>query len=259
MSLDELSNRRGRSVWEEFYASSALFLSQVCISDTHNVHGSLPPLPSGDILLRVGDLTQSGTPEEVNAVLDWMSVQPHPNKIFIAGNHDRCLQDPLYQSAIKSNYPNLICLQESSVLLIINGRNIKVYGSPMTSIYGSWAFQYPRVSASQVSSSTIWSSVPPDTDILITHGPPAHHPDCTSGCNALLGLLWKLRPKLHVFGRIHATRGVPTATWTAGQSAYETISARRKGWRDLCIVGAQFVRALVWQSTSPATVLVNAC
>ncbi|KAF9517908.1 hypothetical protein BS47DRAFT_1482880 [Hydnum rufescens UP504] len=123
MSLDELSNRRGRSVWEEFYASSALFLSQglynasvfqlapsssiepisiVCISDTHNVHGSLPPLPSGDILLRVGDLTQS----------------------------------------------------ESSVLLIINGRNIKVYGSPMTSIYGSWAFQVSSRFCLPYSSST---------------------------------------------------------------------------------------------------------
>jgi hypothetical protein len=97
----------------------------------------------------------------------------------------------------------------------------------------------------------------PDTDILITHGSPAHHLDCTSGCNALLDP-WKLRPKLHVFGHIHAARGVQTATWTAGQSAYERISARRGGWRDLCIVGAQFVRALVWRSTGDATVLVNA-
>jgi len=282
MSLDNLLHRRDPSPWEQFFASPLLFLARhsyntqstyrprpsnadtvriVCISDTHNIHGSLPPLPAGDLLVHAGDLSQSGSIEEMNAALDWMTVQPHLHKIFIAGNHDRCLEDPSYQSTIKTLYPNLVYLQNASISLDINGRIIKLYGSPLTPRHGSWAFQYPRIPASQVFSSTTWSSVPMDTDVLITHGPPAHHLDHGSGCNALLDLLWKLRPKLHIFGHIHAARGVQAVTWTLGQSAYEKVSSRQGGWMDLVPIWLQSIRWL-WQSgprlREAATVLVNA-
>jgi hypothetical protein len=194
-------------------------------------------------------------------VLDWMCIQSHPHKIFIAGNHDSCLEDASHQSTLKTRYPNIVYLENSSISLTINNRSIKLYGSPLTPRHGSWVFQYPRISPSQVSSSTIWSSVPMDTDVLITHGPPAHHLDCGSGCNALLDLLWKLRPKLHVFGHIHAARGVQFVAWTAEDSAYERISAGEGSWRDLGVIWLHFIRRL-WQSgwgaDGAGTVLVNA-
>lgn len=278
MSLDSLIQRRELSTWDQFYASPLLFLARlvymsttyssqplsnnsiriICISDTHNVHFALPSLPLGDILVHAGDLSQSGSPEEVNAALDWMKLQPHLHKIFIAGNHDRCLEDPSYQSTIKSLYPDIVYLQNSSVSFDIKGRTIKLYGSPMTPRHGSWAFQYPRIPASQVSSSTIWSSVPMDTDVLVTHGPPAHHLDDRSGCNALGDLLWKLRPKLHVFGHIHAARGVQAVAWTAGDLAYERISAGHRSWTDLVVICLLFIRRLWRGLERPATVLVNA-
>jgi hypothetical protein len=92
-----------------------------------------------------------------------------------------------------------------------------------------------------------------DTDVLITHGPPAHHLDSGHGCLALLDTLWRLRPKLHVFGHIHEGRGVETVAWTDGQVAYERIVAGLGGWIDLW---------KVWRSNRDsarvATVLVNA-
>jgi len=282
MSLESLLHRRDPSPWAQFFASPLLFLARhlynaqstyqpppsnidpiriVCISDTHNVHGSLPPLPAGDLLIHAGDLSQSGSLQEVNAALDWMSVQPHPHKIFIAGNHDRCLEDPYYESTIKTVYPDLIYLQNASISLDINGRTIKLYGSPLTPRHGSWVFQYPRIPASQVSSSTTWASVPTDTDVLITHGPPVHHLDGGNGCSALLDLLWKLRPKLHVFGHIHAARGVQAVTWTVGQLAYERVCSGQGGWMDLVAIWLQSIRWL-WRSGRRSreafTVLVNA-
>ena len=64
----------------------------VCVSDTHNLHGALPPLPQGDVLLHAGDFTMRGEPEEVQRFAEWWHAQPHPQKVVIAGNHDFCLE-----------------------------------------------------------------------------------------------------------------------------------------------------------------------
>ena len=63
-----------------------LSIHVVCISDTHNRQDQIPPLPSDTILVHAGDLTDNGTLEELKLALEWLSNQPHPHKIFIAGN-----------------------------------------------------------------------------------------------------------------------------------------------------------------------------
>ena len=45
------------------------------------------------------------------------------------------------------------------------------------------------------------------------------------GCYALLFALWHVRPKLHVFGHIHAGRGVERIKWDRAQMAYENMQA----------------------------------
>ena len=70
-------------------ASACVF---VCVSDTHNLHGTLPTLPQGDVLLHAGDFTMRGKPEEVQRFAEWWHAQPHPQKVVIAGNHDFCLE-----------------------------------------------------------------------------------------------------------------------------------------------------------------------
>ena len=97
--LESLLDRRRQrpSRWERFWSTPCAFLAQciythrrisqkpptnpvkiVCISDTHN---SLPDLPSGDVLVHAGDLTQSGSLKELKAVITWLNSQPHPHKI----------------------------------------------------------------------------------------------------------------------------------------------------------------------------------
>ena len=95
-----------------------------------------------------------------------------------------------------------------------------------------------------------------DTDILTTRGPPAHHLDLGFGlgfgCLALLNSLWKLRPKLHVYGHIHAARGVEMVSWTEDQSAYAHILGGKGGWWDIIGILRGVFRALwIKKSSQP--------
>ena len=297
--MDAFLNRTPPTVWERFQSSPLLFLAWllysppltqskphlhkiriVCISDSHNTHLSQPPLPHGDILIHAGDLTVSGTQHEHDNVLSWLESQPHPHKFFIAGNHDTFLANPEIHPYITSNYPSLTYLQDTSAQLTIHGRTLHIHGSPYTPQHGSWVFQYPRVHApyyfpaekptSEYQSTQIWSRIPPLTDILITHGPPLGHLDndislnldkAAAGCYALLTALWRVRPKVHVFGHIHIGRGVELVRWDASQKAYEEVLARRVGWRGLLTLVWYKVIAWFWRGSRAedgTTIMVNA-
>ncbi|KAI0315582.1 Metallo-dependent phosphatase-like protein [Amylostereum chailletii] len=273
MALDALFNRNPPSLWERFLRSPSLLIAGwaysfcstryilqhedsrdtsrirvVCISDTHNAHASLPTLPHGDILIHAGDLTNSGTEQELYSTLDWLSGQPHPRKIWIAGNHDAILTDPTKRDAIISSYKNTIYLEDSSVT--------SQYTGALAPRHGSGAFQYPRSEAD-------WSHIPPRADIIITHGPPAYHLDAGgSGCRGLLQALWHVRPKLHIFGHIHAGHGTECVGWSDAQMAYERLCAAKGGWLDVLRVTIAAVRALFGGrprfSDGENTIFVNA-
>lgn len=44
-------------------------ITAVCLSDTHNLQ--IPDVPEGDLLIHAGDLTSSGTAEELQRQLNW--------------------------------------------------------------------------------------------------------------------------------------------------------------------------------------------
>ena len=65
---------------------------------------------------------------------------------------------------------------------------------------------------SQKDAEQLWSIIPEDTDVLVTHGPPYGIQDKTingihTGCKVLLEKVMKIKPKLHVFGHIHEAYG----------------------------------------------------
>ncbi|VUC25428.1 unnamed protein product [Clonostachys rosea] len=239
--LDQLLHRPKPSAWESFWKAPSTFLAQwlysrrviiaaqpisnpvsvVCVSDTHNRQ---PNLPEGDILIHAGDLTQSGTFKEVQGTLDWLRDQPFQYKVVIAGNHDNIL-DPSRDrypenpdQRMRLDWGDVAYLEDSSTTLTINGRCIRIYGSPYSPKYGNWAFQYNR-------QDNIWAGrIPTDTDVLITHTPPRGHLDATQlGCAHLLRELWHVRPRLHIFGHIHAGYGQEWLQFDGLQEAYERI------------------------------------
>ena len=215
------------------------------ISDTHTnhhniafnkaltqlIHESQP-----DVIIHSGDFTNIGRKSEVVDFCQWFSKLAIPNKIFIAGNHDRCF-DPKYGSDSEFEHPsfdesnpttppwlqdilktysydsrNLIYLENSSV--IIDG--VCFYGTPWTPWYGGdfWAFNYHRQSDK---SKEIIKNIPSSIDVLITHGPPSGILDFvvkrglydSVGCSELMHAIETKMSniKLHCFGHIHEGYG----------------------------------------------------
>lgn len=238
---NDIFYQRHPSPWQRFTQNPLLFLSTylyshqhpissspttstvklVCVSDTHNLQ---PHLPSGDILIHAGDLTQNGTFLELQAQLAWLSTLTHPHKVIVAGNHDIILDASYYMRNAHLANPNtpkerrenldwasITYLQNSSTTLHIKRRTVKIYGAPETLKQGNWAFEYPRAN-------DIWRhTIPEATDILVTHGPSKGHLDSVRdlhhGCAFLLREIWRVKPKVHDCGHVHEARWVEGVDW----------------------------------------------
>ncbi len=185
-------------------------LTTLLLSDTHGYHrhSVFQARKQYDLLIHAGDFTNLGREQEIDDFLQWLDQQTlFKDIIYIAGNHDIGYTAEPYVEL--SNGTHLHYLNESSVC--INGINF--YGSPYTPQFYNWAFMYDPPEAS-----AIWSKVPSDTNVLISHGPPQGIMDeCPdhrgkpshAGCPALLESVLKTPSiKLHVFGHIHEGHGV---------------------------------------------------
>ncbi|KAL8657203.1 MAG: hypothetical protein Q9226_002143 [Calogaya cf. arnoldii] len=255
-------------------------ISVVCISDTH---GTQPPIPPGDLLLHAGDLTQWGTFSEIQAQLTWLSAQPHTHKVVIAGNHDllldidfRTTHPERWNDALRAAQPNeeevveehrtekdlhwggVVYLQNTSTTLTFGDRTITIYGSPLTPQHGLSAFQHPK-------NQDVWSStIPADTDILLTHGPPWGHLDGVkkSGCPFLAREVVRSRPRLVVFGHIHVGYGSEERVLDTVGRAHEGIAGGWAGWGSLVkmVVAVTCGRIVPqrWRRSRRRTTFVNA-
>lgn len=175
----------------------------VVISDTHTRHDLLE-LPVGDVLLHAGDLTNIGFRTDVIHFLEWFESQPFRYKIFIAGNHDFFFEKHSREEINSLIPPGIIYLNDSGVTI----EHIPIWGSPITPWFYHWAFNRHRGEAIQKH----WNLIPPNTRILMTHGPAYQILDRTkggdhTGCKDLLQVVQKINPEVHVFGHIHEAYG----------------------------------------------------
>ena len=223
----------------------------VCISDTHNAK---PEIPDGDLLLHAGDLTQSGRLQEVSEVLDWLRTLPHPHKVIIGGNHDFALQS----GKDNLDFHGITYLQESTTRIKFeNGRILNIYGSPWSRKNGNWAFEYSP-------HQDLWTNNSPrEADIFITHMPPKYHLDIDGyGEERLLKELWRVRPRLHVFGHVHGGYGYDVLTYDDFNAAYEAIRRAGGGIGVLLRMLRSYIGYLFMSKTGrneiPRTILVNA-
>ena len=178
-----------------------------CISDTHELHRDLW-LPGGDLLIHAGDITFFSSRESVlEDFNDWLGAQPYRYKVVIPGNHDSLLELPEHQRKIT----NAHLLVDRGILL----GGLKLWGSPVTT-HADVAFGMPDPNER----TGLWSRIPNELDVLITHGPPyrvldsapgeLHH----GGCPQLRAAVIVKRPRLHVFGHVHAAYGTRPSTNT---------------------------------------------
>lgn len=146
-----------------------------------------------------------GTRLEVEDFLKWFVNLNFIHKILIAGNHDFFFERAP-QDEIDSIIPAGVTYLNDSAVTI---NNITIWGSPITPWFFNWAFNRHRGEAI----AKHWALIPPQTDIVITHGPVANILDTTTsghnaGCADLLQKINEIKPKVHICGHIHEAYGV---------------------------------------------------
>ncbi len=173
----------------------------VCVSDTHSWHDRTV-VPEGDILVHGGDITRKGSLEDVAKFDRWLSTLPHRHKVVICGNHDFCFQTE--PEVARTCITNAHYLEDAGCEI----EGLRFYGSPWQPWFGGWAFNLET----RDELAATWAKIPLDTDVLLTHGPPAGILDLTHrgehvGCHDLLARVFEVKPRLHVFGHIHEAVG----------------------------------------------------
>jgi len=208
-----------------FEGTNGLSVTVVHISDTHNrLHEYINTVPNGDILIHSGDMCnrRSSTESHVqfHQFLQTFKSFPHTYKVFIAGNHDYCLDAKPQEEIQKLLGPNTYYLLDSSVQLL----GLNIYGSPWTTST-QMAFSAPEAFLKQK-----FANIPKDTHILVTHIPPLAVMDLASkgsdsdpqACNtcgkshpgyrhwgspSLRTRVEELGVPVHMFGHVHDENG----------------------------------------------------
>lgn len=182
-------------------------LKCIAISDTHGFHRDFveEDFRGIDMIFHGGDFANPRSPtinaEEAEDFLRWFAELPIKHKILIAGNHDTSVEAGLVNPR---HYDNITYLEHEAVEVA----GLKIFGSPYTKAFGQgWAYnlQPQRLDA-------YWSVIPPDTDVLITHGPPKGILDLAldefrriefCGDTSLRNHVERAKPLYHIFGHIH--------------------------------------------------------
>lgn len=206
---------------------------KICaISDTHNRHKQIKafqdynsylgeevePL-SGDIIIHAGDATGQGRQSEIESFIEWFGQLDFRYKIFVPGNHDYGFEtnQTLYRTLCEKN--GIILLNHESITI----EGVKIFGSPWTPWFYDWAFNAGRTITEAAFYKKpfigdLWSTIPKDTNILVTHGPAYGvldellYVDGTPkgqyvGCVELAKKIKEIKPDLHICGHIHCGYG----------------------------------------------------
>lgn len=203
------------------------------ISDTHGYHEYLK-ISECDVLIHSGDIGGKTTPAELMAFLVWFEKQPAHKKIFIAGNHDLCLDknwvkreksiDSISGLLAEQKYKDAKSLIESYDVKYLENTDyvfegIKFYGSPYSPSFHRYKWVFNADRGEEIKK--IWARIPSDTNVLITHTPvynilddvkeyATDGEDAHRGCKDLFDVMHKrlFNLKLHCSGHLHDEYGV---------------------------------------------------
>lgn len=178
---------------------------KLCLfSDIHWQTGEFSPedFPPADACIFAGDWGGVGTIDELCRFLEFFRSLPYSRKILVPGNHDRAIL--WFPDQARS-----LIRKSGAELLLDSGTDLgghRVWGSPWCPEFGDgrWAFLAPEPYLDQK-----FRMIPDDTEILVTHCPPARIlDDFRYGSNALLSRVKGLPSlRLHVFGHVHGSHG----------------------------------------------------
>jgi Icc-related predicted phosphoesterase len=203
------------------------------LSDTHGKHREIEekfPLPDADIILYTGDFTNGSTDSEFIDFNMWCGELRSRFKhiVVIAGNHEYSHVDDL-SSVFHREYLErrmtdngkmpLHCKVLEHETYVIDG--LRIFGSPWVPWHTNGAVER-KLNDSVLDMARVinpetpdhfFDLIPPNIDILMTHGPPNKIFDSTGdggrwgGSKELSKAIYRARPKAHLFGHLHEQRG----------------------------------------------------
>jgi len=185
-------------------------ISILHISDTHSMHRNTGDLPSADILIHSGDVARVGSDAELGDFNDWLGglKDKYKHILVIPGNHDfwdtnwrlargslsdGAVEDPAY---FQSKLTNARVLNHDLAEVM----GLKIWGA-------GW-----HARRGDSSPNNDYADLPAGVDIMVTHEAPFGIFDLTGGghwgsSRALLEAIYRVKPKVHLFGHIHEQRG----------------------------------------------------
>lgn len=177
------------------------------VAAVSDLHGHFPDIPAGvDVLVIAGDMVAAGNQrEEFKSLVEfgqWMAKLTLDRGIVcvgVSGNHDFLLRDnPDFRDSLPWAY-----LEDSGT----EHMGVQFYGTPWQSWYGGWAYNAPEHDPGEEFLRQKFEAIPAETDVLITHSPPAGFFDRVGkqniGSSALNRRVQQICPQLHVFGHCH--------------------------------------------------------
>lgn len=214
------------------------------ISDTHQLHGFLNIPDNVDMVIHSGDVSNTQQPvinsNEVLDFLEWFRNLDIKYKILVPGNHDTSIEHRMVHPGDIMG-AGIMYLENAST--VIDG--IKFWGTPITPRFGKpgWAWNRDRDRMYKV-----WNSIPEDTDVVISHGPPKGILDVSinrqgkfelCGCSNMKKAMLKLQPKLCLFGHIHNYKDITNAG-TVQLTGYRTIFSN-----GTCVEDGRFDKGII--------------
>ena len=177
-----------------------------------DLHGDRPKLKGGDLLIIGGDLTARDRLSEYIECRVWLCQQDYKKIVVIAGNHDMCIENGVFEWPDGWKEEEFVYLCDSGT----EYQGLKIWGTPWT----QW-FQGVNPDCtgfmlrSEFQLKDKFDLIPEDTDILVTHGPCYQRLDKTlygdhAGSRALRDRVDHLGGKklrYHFHGHIHEAHG----------------------------------------------------
>ena len=175
-------------------------MPEICVvADTHQKHRELR-IPESELLIHCGDFCSFQREDEktLEDVDVWFAEAPVKDVLCIGGNHDYLLQSREFRFAHAR-------LLEDDLAEVAG---LSIYGSPWCPDLLGFAYFAPEEELIEK-----WKDIPSGIDVLVTHTPPYGILDVPSsgtthlGCPHLQNELKRIKPRVHLFGHVHASYG----------------------------------------------------
>lgn len=168
--LDVLDKSSSLEMPDDVFQHTAVFVNSSRRSRVNDFE-----IPYGDVLVHSGDfdwskhsggIFRSDNFEEIVQLMNnFFDRFPHKLKLFVAGNHETCLEGKKLQT-VQERLTSAVYLFDSSIIY----EGIHFYGTPYTPF--RWMTNARGFLRTSGKIATHWRQIPTRTDVLITHSPP---------------------------------------------------------------------------------------